>query len=1185
MEENYGPGSRGEEVAEIQRQLRATGHNPGKLDGIYGKTTESAVRAFQKSQGLTADGMIGPETLKALFSLNEVLTEALTETGDDLQDTETGAAQHPNQKSADPTEPLSAPREKDSRSDEQPTGPTSRELWLTIEKESDPSTAAQLNESLALAEEFSKVAGPIDTILLLAGLLFAPDRGEQEEESWAVLRRLLQVQYDKLLVKAGDGDPRIQLLGLDEVYQIYEIPKIPEINEPEVSVRNEVFAVVSDAGEFSRRSQTRGRLSVRHLLAMIIWGRTPRARNHLVRMGYDLETLKYDYFKNVTLIWPEEKDGLAELLRIDQNSIRSPAGEPEEKHPRVITPETMKTPVGPRIIEYDAEDDDVPAPVFAGYAADSPYERDDLLGIKRDVNAIATILAARSVPLPLSLGLFGDWGTGKTFFMNRLFERINLLADRSRGKPAKETAYHGNIIQIRFNAWHYIDADLWASLVTHILDDIYEYLSEDTKDPWEEAVKNLEGAKGLHDEAKHGLTQARNAVNAAEKSLQSAQENREKREQQVETRFNSLKNLLEGELQTQLQDVLKQLGLAGAVQSFNDLTDLLRDVRTRTGRLTGFFSVMANSKYAVPYIGLLLLILLLPIGIAMAVPRLVGETGVAGEVGVLIGQIGSVIVGVAAWLRKPLKWLSSGIEKLEAVRDKAEEERKQRQLTEQVEADRELAVLREKERAAREGLQQAEKRLQEAELELEEAQPSRRLYRLIEGRTQSEDYRSRLGIISLIRNDFERLSGLINPTPVESVSKPAAAGAPQKNPIPIDRIILYIDDLDRCPAARVVQVLEAVHLLLAFPIFVVVVGVDPRWLRRSLELRYPHLLTGVFEDGDRKRISSGARAATPQNYLEKIFQIPFNLRPMGKRGYERLVQKLMETADPAGENDDTSEAPAGVGESPKTTGQEARTAGERGPKPDTPPALEREQEEVEYREGADKEIEAETRAETEVEKADRIANGEGMADDVEFGNNEEETKEDDEIEVPEDDGVPDLNPPALVLTPDEKLYIQKLHRLFRTPRTTKRFINTYRIFRARLQGAYLQRLVEDEEYRCAMVLLGIITGFPVLASKAMRILFEQSPDATWNEFVTNISVNPPVEADFPAEELPPSMQELQNEWQRMSDALQTIKVHNGESIPVAAFLRWLPQVARYSFSIVLPAWRAAEHLDAAEPKP
>ena len=38
--------------------------------------------------------------------------------------------------------------------------------------------------------------------------------------------------------------------------------------------------------------------------------------------------------------------------------------------------------------------------------------------------------------------------------------------------------------------------------------------------------------------------------------------------------------------------------------------------------------------------------------------------------------------------------------------------------------------------------------------------------------------------------------------------------------------LLYIDDLDRCSEDKVVKVLEAVHLLLAFKLFVVIVAVE-----------------------------------------------------------------------------------------------------------------------------------------------------------------------------------------------------------------------------------------------------------------------------------------------------------------------------------------------------------------------
>lgn len=59
-------GSRGAEVTAIQEKLQERGLYSGSVDGIYGNGTRDAVSKFQKQQGLTADGIAGPQTLKKL---------------------------------------------------------------------------------------------------------------------------------------------------------------------------------------------------------------------------------------------------------------------------------------------------------------------------------------------------------------------------------------------------------------------------------------------------------------------------------------------------------------------------------------------------------------------------------------------------------------------------------------------------------------------------------------------------------------------------------------------------------------------------------------------------------------------------------------------------------------------------------------------------------------------------------------------------------------------------------------------------------------------------------------------------------------------------------------------------------------------------------------------------------------
>lgn len=63
-------GSRGSEVRQIQTKLKRWGYYNGNVDGIFGTQTRKAVVWFQQKNGLTADGIAGPATLKAMGIFN-----------------------------------------------------------------------------------------------------------------------------------------------------------------------------------------------------------------------------------------------------------------------------------------------------------------------------------------------------------------------------------------------------------------------------------------------------------------------------------------------------------------------------------------------------------------------------------------------------------------------------------------------------------------------------------------------------------------------------------------------------------------------------------------------------------------------------------------------------------------------------------------------------------------------------------------------------------------------------------------------------------------------------------------------------------------------------------------------------------------------------------------------------------
>lgn len=62
----YKKGASGATVTEIQTRLKNWGYYSGEVDGVFGSATEKAVKYFQQKNGLTADGVVGTQTLAAL---------------------------------------------------------------------------------------------------------------------------------------------------------------------------------------------------------------------------------------------------------------------------------------------------------------------------------------------------------------------------------------------------------------------------------------------------------------------------------------------------------------------------------------------------------------------------------------------------------------------------------------------------------------------------------------------------------------------------------------------------------------------------------------------------------------------------------------------------------------------------------------------------------------------------------------------------------------------------------------------------------------------------------------------------------------------------------------------------------------------------------------------------------------
>ena len=286
---------------------------------------------------------------------------------------------------------------------------------------------------------------------------------------------------------------------------------------------------------------------------------------------------------------------------------------------------------------------------------------------------------------------------------------------------------------------------------------------------------------------------------------------------------------------------------------------------------------------------MLLVVLALLLAVAVAgyslpgVVRALGPTSLVAAV-VAAGKLASLAQKRVVQIREALSEVTSAIEVESDVRELVVA--RGRVEIDHIQADRDSAAADLRDLQARRA--EIDMATAAVEEELSALTPAGRLSRLIAERSSSNDYRRQLGVISLARRDFEKLAtGL-----AEAVKEYAdGKGVP---PI-IERVVLYVDDLDRCPPERVVEVLEAIHLLLAVDLFVVVVGVDPRWLLRALRRRY----RGILEPQRGDAQAGEYWQTTPQQYLEKIFQIPFVLPGMTRAGYNELLASLLRVTEPA----------------------------------------------------------------------------------------------------------------------------------------------------------------------------------------------------------------------------------------------------------------------------------------------
>ncbi len=745
--------------------------------------------------------------------------------------------------------------------------------------------------------------------------------------------------------------------------------------------------------------------------------------------------------------------------------------------------------------------------------------------------------------------------------MRRIEGRIRELTDDAK-QANGESQYCQDVVQITFNAWNYIDKDLWASLASEIFEGLAAALANkrggDSQEGRALALAAASSSPTVVAETERQKCEAEERLKESEEKLTELQQ----RQRNIKPRLSAREVLNQAarfaikdeDLRKQAQEVAEEIGISKEIATVGE-------IRTQILELDNIWTeivfTMRNNKSLWVW-GFASLVAL---GVGWGATYLARQH-ITGDVLKNIIPILTAISSFLAIFRLGSRKLLGFIQKIRAAKQQL--------------IDKTQRAVKEKIDQARETVERAAETVKSLSQQLENMRADRQLVDFIRQRYESSDYRGNLGVIARVRADFGHLSALLRDVQKESEKdvqemkkRQTEKDKERKAPLfpRIDRIILYVDDLDRCPEKNVFEVLQAVHLLLAFPLFVVVVGVDPRWLLHSLRQHSVAFQKNEKSDGKTESPEEDSHwQSTPLNYLEKIFQIPFTLRPIGRSGFGKLVDAF------ASQSKKTIDRPGSVVPQPQPQ-PSAQRANEQSP----PPA-------PESQPGPLPVVVASSSSpvrDAATTPAPAPLPAPAAAASLNFSFEQTVTRP---LREPID-----RYPDHLRIEERERMFMKTLYELIPSPRAGKRFINIYRLVRASVEDQERRRFIGNDtggEYQCALILLAMLTGYPSEATEILEELIKEEHNENWGKFIESVknkvhSENPTAK-DSDTSKGPkqaaqgPAQQKDRSGWsasdpvpdlQRWDELFLKLERVNGDLAErkCEGFVRWAPRVARYSF--------------------
>ena len=660
-----------------------------------------------------------------------------------------------------------------------------------------------------------------------------------------------------------------------------------------IMLREAASQAIRMAVELAKATVGRSRFDARHLIVAVLDSPdravAQQMRRDALAIGLDLSALRRSLIERI-LETPEAEENVEIWLRFlnTPGSAWAALGVPVREEPQ--------------------------SGAFPGFDADRASASDaDPLGIASDVSAFARLICVEEATTPLSIGLFGEWGSGKSSFMERLQREIGHLTANERkarltrtneeasseAESQTGTRFVENVVQIRFNAWHYADANLWASLTAEFFDQLRAGGSE--RQGLNLHARLVERVNAHVHNLASTLTATREALNDSERTLINAQKARDEAVAAVPAgQRDALSQTLIDAIGTAYDKHRSDLAELGRrayqddpSKGIDDFVAVARDVQTIGGQLKTIGAiVMARGWRSALMLIALALVLAATAGLALTdkteATSWLSQLGFWGWVGAVASASGAILpaIRIVAGIAKSTADFAGKLDTLTKDR-----------LKEVLARETQLKQAAAEARARRDAMERAQQALTRYVDADGATSPPRLLHYIIEDDPETKAVGAQIGLISRARRLFQSVEEVI-----KEERRKRAAGEPNDGAVP-DRIVLYIDDLDRCTHDQVYDVLQAIHLLLAFQLFVVIVGVDVRWVEEAVARQFvipvedlPHSATSDERDKARQRAEM-ARRKRAIDYLEKIFQLPFWLRPLAAHGenasYAAYVRGLL----------------------------------------------------------------------------------------------------------------------------------------------------------------------------------------------------------------------------------------------------------------------------------------------------